>query len=99
MFFGIVILAHICEAFGIFPWMGWGSEGSMGHYLDLRSALLGLTLFPLGYCLYALTVWTMPLHESVFMPDQPHDDQVESRQCNKTERASVIIPIHLIDDE
>ena len=57
MFLGVVISAHICEALGIFPWMRWGSEGSIGHYLDLGSALLGFTLFPLGYCLYALTVW------------------------------------------
>jgi hypothetical protein len=56
MFLGVVISAHICEALGIFPWMLWGSEDSIGHYLDLGSALLGLTLFPLGYCLYALDV-------------------------------------------
>ena len=56
MFLGVVILAHVCEVLGIFPWMRWGAEGSIGHYLDLGSALLGLTLFPLGYCLYALTV-------------------------------------------
>jgi hypothetical protein len=56
MFLAVVISAHICEALGIFPWMRWGSESSIGHYLDLGSALLGSTLFPLGYCLYALTV-------------------------------------------
>jgi hypothetical protein len=54
MFLGVVVLAHICEAFGIFPWMRWGSEGSIGHYLDLGSLLLGLTLFPFGFCFYAL---------------------------------------------
>jgi hypothetical protein len=57
MFLGAVVSAHVCEALGIFPWMLWGSEDSVGHYLNLGSALLGLTLFPLGYCLYALTVW------------------------------------------
>jgi hypothetical protein len=56
MFLGVVVSAHVCEALGIFPWMLWGSEDSIGHYLDLGSALLGLALFPLGYCLYALTV-------------------------------------------
>jgi hypothetical protein len=56
MFLGVVLSAHVCEALGIFPWMLWGSEDSIGHYLDLGSALFGLTLFPLGYCLYALTV-------------------------------------------
>jgi hypothetical protein len=28
---------------------------SLGHYLVLRSAILGLTLFPIGYLMYALT--------------------------------------------
>ena len=56
MFLGVVVSAHVCEALGIFPWMQWGSEGSIGHYLDLGSVLLGLILFPLGYCLYALDV-------------------------------------------
>jgi hypothetical protein len=45
----VVVLAHICEALHLFPSMHWGSEHSVGHYLDLWSAGLGLTLFPLGY--------------------------------------------------
>ena len=35
-------------------WMNWGSENSAGHYLDLSSAILGGTLFPIGYLLHAL---------------------------------------------
>jgi len=35
--------------------MQWGSNHSVGHYLDLGSAVLGLTLFPIGYLLHALT--------------------------------------------
>ena len=35
--------------------MRWGSELSVGHYLDLVSAVLGLTLFPIGYLLHELT--------------------------------------------
>ena len=50
----IVSLTHICEALHLFPIMGWGSERSPGHYLDLGSAVCGVTLFPLGYLLYAL---------------------------------------------
>src|SRR3989442_1436370 len=50
----VVVLTHIFEAFHLFPWMGWGSDHSVGHYLDLASAILGLTLFPLGYFLHAL---------------------------------------------
>jgi hypothetical protein len=49
-----VILFHICEVFGIFPWMSWGSENSVGHYLDLLCAVLGVSLFPIGFLLNAL---------------------------------------------
>jgi succinate dehydrogenase/fumarate reductase cytochrome b subunit len=51
----VVVLTHICEALHLFPWMQWGSEHSVGHYLDFGSAVLGLTLFPVGYLFYALT--------------------------------------------
>jgi hypothetical protein len=54
-FLAIIVLVHIGEALNIFHWMHWGLEDSIGHYIDLGSALLGLTLFPIGYCLYALT--------------------------------------------
>jgi succinate dehydrogenase/fumarate reductase cytochrome b subunit len=50
----VVVLAHLCEGLHPFPWMQWGHENSVGHYLDLSSAVLGLTLFPLGYLLHAL---------------------------------------------
>jgi hypothetical protein len=48
----LVVLTHICEALRLFPVMRWGEEASAGHYLDLASAVLGLTLFPLGYLLH-----------------------------------------------
>src|ERR1700687_680325 len=51
----MVVLTHICEALQLFPWMQWGSEHSVGHYLDLGSGVLCLTLFPVGYLLDALT--------------------------------------------
>lgn len=50
----LVSLTHVCEALHIFPWMHWGLEHSAGHYLDFFSAVLGLTLFPVGYLLHAL---------------------------------------------
>jgi hypothetical protein len=50
----VVVLTHISEALHLFPWMGWGLENSPGHYLDLCGAVLGLTLFPLGYLLHAV---------------------------------------------
>lgn len=49
-----VALAHLCEALHWFPGMQWGMEHSAGHYLDLTSAALGLTLFPVGYLLHAI---------------------------------------------
>src|SRR5215831_2261140 len=51
----LVVLAHICEALNLLPSLGWGEEDSVGHYADLGSAILGLTLFPIGYLLHALT--------------------------------------------
>ena len=45
----VVVLTHLCEALHLLPWMQWGLEHSAGHYLDFWSAVLGLTLFPLGY--------------------------------------------------
>ena len=51
----VVILAHLCETLHLLPWMGWGLEHSPGHYVDLLSAVLGATLFPLGYLLDALS--------------------------------------------
>ena len=51
----IVVLTHFCEALHLFPWMHWGNGHSVGHYLDLGSAVLGLTLFPVGYLSHALS--------------------------------------------
>src|SRR6266436_8223776 len=51
----LVVLTHVFEALHLFPWMHWGVENSVGHSLDFWSAVLGLTLFPLGYLLQALT--------------------------------------------
>ncbi len=51
----MVVLTDVFEALHLLPWMHWGSEHSIGHYLDLWSAVLGLTMFPVGYLLYALT--------------------------------------------
>jgi hypothetical protein len=50
----MVVLAHVSETLRLFPWMHWGLEHSAGHYLDLGSAVLGLTLFPVGYLFHAL---------------------------------------------
>ncbi len=51
----VVVLTHLFEALNLFPWMHWGSEDGIGHYLDFWSAVLGLTLFPVGYLCHALS--------------------------------------------
>jgi hypothetical protein len=51
----VVAVAHICEALHLLPWMGWGLENSAGHYIDLAGALIGITLFPIGYLAFALS--------------------------------------------
>jgi hypothetical protein len=50
----VVVLTHVCEALNLFPAMRWGVADSVGHYLDFWCAVLGLTLFPLGYLFHAL---------------------------------------------
>ena len=50
----VVVLTHVCEALNLFPSMRWGAEDSIGHYVDLASAVLGLSLFPIGYLFHAL---------------------------------------------
>jgi hypothetical protein len=49
----VVIVAHISEALNLFPFMRWGSPHSVGHYLDVASAILGITLSLVGYFLGA----------------------------------------------
>src|SRR5438128_11459403 len=51
----VVVLTHLCEALHLFPWMHWGLEHSVGHYLDFWAAVLGITLFSMGYFFHALT--------------------------------------------
>jgi len=47
----VVVLTHVFESLGVLPWMQWGRPRSAGHYLDLLSAILGVTLLPTGYLL------------------------------------------------
>lgn len=48
-FLTITVFAHICEELNLLPAMRWGAPDSMGHYLDLFSAVVGISLFVLGY--------------------------------------------------
>ena len=47
----VVVLAHVAEALHLLPAMRWGEPDSVGHYIDLSSAVVGVTLTPLGYIL------------------------------------------------
>lgn len=49
-----VAVFHIFEAPEVLPQMGWGQEGSVGHYLDMTCAVLGVGLFSVGYLLGAI---------------------------------------------
>jgi hypothetical protein len=40
----LVVLTHGAERLGILPGMGWGLPNSPGHYLDLISAVSGISL-------------------------------------------------------
>ena len=51
----VVALAHVCEGMDVFPWMGWGKEHSVGHYLDLGSAVLGACMLAIGFLVHAVT--------------------------------------------
>ena len=50
----VVVLTHIFEALHLFPFMHWGEKHSMGHYVALSSAVLGVTLFAAGFLLHTL---------------------------------------------
>jgi hypothetical protein len=50
----VVVLAHIAEALHLFPWMHWGEEHSVGHYLDLGVLFLASPCFPWDICFMRL---------------------------------------------
>jgi hypothetical protein len=45
-------LTHVCEELNLFPFMHLGFPRSIGHYLDLSSAILGVALFVIGFLAY-----------------------------------------------
>jgi hypothetical protein len=40
----IVVVTHVAEALRVAPSLEWGEPHSVGHYIDLASAILGLAL-------------------------------------------------------
>ena len=49
--FGVMALTHVFEAFSILPALGWGQPHSVGHFIDLVAALLGVTLVTTSFLL------------------------------------------------
>lgn len=47
----VVVIAHLCEALGWFPWMHWGLEHSVGTILISWPPLEGWRYFQLVICL------------------------------------------------
>ena len=45
----VVIFAHVSEAVGFIPSLGWGRPHTLGHYIDLVSAIAGAILLLIGY--------------------------------------------------
>jgi hypothetical protein len=45
----VMIFAHVSEAFAFIPSLGWGRPNTLGHYIDLVSAIAGSILLPIGY--------------------------------------------------
>ena len=45
----VVMFAHISEAFGLLSSIGWGQPNTLGHYIDLASAITGVALLAVGY--------------------------------------------------
>lgn len=46
--FVVVAVAHVFEAFALLPALGWGQSYSLGHYIDLAAAALGVVLVSVG---------------------------------------------------
>src|SRR3972149_828813 len=47
----VVALTHVFEAYRVLPGPGWGRPNSVGHYIDLTAAVLGLTFIALAVVL------------------------------------------------
>ena len=50
--FGVMALTHFFESFSILPAFGWGQPHSVGHFIDLAAALLGIVFVTLGFLVH-----------------------------------------------
>ena len=48
----VVVFTHVAEALRLFPTMGWGEPHSVGHYIDLASAVTGIALLSAAFLLW-----------------------------------------------
>ena len=51
----VVVLAHLCEALNLLPFMGWVAKVSIGHYIDLAGAILGVAMVTVGSLIHLLS--------------------------------------------
>lgn len=77
----LVVLVHVCEALHWFPAMGW-LKNSAGPYIDLVAAILGFTLFPLGYFLHSLfSRFETDVRRFLFAVDFQNSKSTENCNC------------------
>jgi hypothetical protein len=50
-FLAVMLFTHFAETFRLFSQMGRGLSHSVGHYIDLIGAWVGMVLFALGILL------------------------------------------------
>ena len=50
--FGVMALTHVFENFAILPELGWGLPHSVGHFIDLVAAVLGVALMTTSFLLW-----------------------------------------------
>jgi hypothetical protein len=51
--FGVMALTHFFESFSILPAFGWGRPHSVGHFIDLVAALLGIAFVTTGFLVHS----------------------------------------------
>jgi hypothetical protein len=49
--FAIMAATHVFEEFSLLPALGWGRPESVGHFIDLTAALLGVALVAASFLL------------------------------------------------
>src|SRR5215469_6568209 len=49
---GVMALTHVFESFSLLPAFGWGRPHSVGHFIDLAAALLGVAFVTAGFLVH-----------------------------------------------